>query len=219
MNYHTHFIEFLINRDILNVSINGYPIITVAWNIFLLIIPFFLCKLLISLWRKTKFKKTISKIKGAGLFFLWLIFAPNAAYVMTDVRHLNGFCPNNLHDICIENAWMIPFFFLYSIFGWITYVYLVNQMKFLINKLFGKRGVLTYLCLISPIFSLGILLGLVNRWNSWDLLLFPLEVLNGALLYLGDWTYFKNLLIYTFSLYILYFIGDILFVDKIKFKK
>jgi len=114
---------------------------------------------------------------------------------------------------------MIPFFFLYAILGWIAYVYLVNQMKYLIDKLFGKRVVLAYLWLISPVFSLGILLGLVNRWNSWDLLFFPTEVLNGALLYFSDWTYFKNLLIYTFSLYILYFIGDILFVEKIKFKK
>jgi len=219
MNSQIPIINFFINNNITALTINDYPVITVAWNIFLLLIPFFIGKKLISIWRKTKFKGAKSKIVGITLFCFWLLFAPNAAYVMTDVRHISGFCPNNYDRICIDNAWMIFFFFTYGIIGWIAFVYLINQMKYLINKLWGKLGVLVYLWLISPIIALGVLLGLVNRWNSWDIVFYPQEIINGALLYLNDWTYLKNLVIYTLFLYLLYFIGDNLFVEKFKFKK
>lgn len=219
INPHTQILDILNQSEWASFLVNGYPLITIAWNIFLLAVPFFLAKILISFWRKTRFLSFKSKLFGFVLFCVWLLFAPNAAYIISDVRHISGFCPDNKYLICPENAWMIIFFFTYGIIGWIGHVYLINQMKYLIKKLWGKIGVFAYLWLISPIISLGLLLGLVNRWNSWDAFLHPTEVLESAWLYVNDWTYFKNLLIYTIFLYILYFVGDILFVQKIKLKK
>jgi uncharacterized membrane protein len=119
----------------------------------------------------------------------------------------------------VQGAWMIPVFFLYSVLGWISYVFLINQMKSLIKRIWGELGVSVYLWLISPIFSLGLLLGLVNRLNTWDIIISPYKVLSEALLYFQNWTYFKNLLIYTFFLYLIYFIGNILFKQEINLKK
>ncbi|MDO8259997.1 MAG: DUF1361 domain-containing protein [Candidatus Magasanikbacteria bacterium] len=219
INPHTQILDILGQTDWANLMVNEYPVITIGWNIFLLSVPFFIAKILISLWRKTRFQKAKTKLLGLLLFCVWLLFAPNAAYIISDVRHISGFCPNNKYQICAENAWMIIFFFTYGIIGWVAHVYLINQMKHLVKKIAGKIGVFVYLLLISPLISLGLLLGLVNRWNSWDAFVYPGEVLSSAWLYVSDWTYFKNLLIYTIFLYILYFVGNIIFVDKIKLKK
>lgn len=213
-------VNFYDLLDLLNsFQINNYPVITIAWNIFLLSIPFYLGSKLNKLWQKTKFKTPKEKGMALGLFALWLLFAPNAAYVISDSRHISGFCPENYYQICPSNAWMIIVFFSYACIGWVTHVYLVNQMKNLVKNAYGKSAQIAYLWLISPIISLGLLLGLIDRWNSWDALIHPIMVVESAWQYLSDWTYFKNLLIYTIFLYLLYFVGDIIFTSKIKLKK
>lgn len=208
-----------LNQNIFYLSINDYPITMIFWNIFLLCIPFFLGYLLIKLFNKTKFKSRKDRIKAFIIAFFWILFAPNVPYLITDMRHISGFCPGTYYQICVQGAWMIPVFFLYSVLGWISYVFLINQMKSLIKRIWGELGVSVYLWLISPIFSLGLLLGLVNRLNTWDIIISPYKVLSEALLYFQNWTYFKNLLIYTFFLYLIYFIGNILFKQEINLKK
>jgi len=205
--------------DLMSLQINSYPIITIFWNIFLLAVPFFLGRKLFLFWQKTKFKSTKDKFLGTLLFLLWLLFAPNAAYIITDSRHISGFCPENYYQICAQNAWMIIVFFSYAAIGWIGHVYLINQLRPLFKNLYGRMGEMLYLWLISPIISLGLLLGLVDRWNSWDAFLHPFGVVQSARHYLSDWTYFKNLLIYTIFLYLLYWLGGIIFTPRIKLKK
>ena len=211
MNNHDHFIKYLINLDSLGLTINNYPIITIFWNLFLLVVPFFLCRKIYSLWLANKFKNTKEIILAFILFFIWLLFIPNTAYIITDVRHIAGACPLNENRICIENAWMVLFFFSYSIAGWLSYVFLLNQMKAVIENIWGKSGKIIFLVSLPPLTALGVLLGLVNRWNSWDIFLYPGEVITGTLAYFTDWTYLKNLLLYSFFLYFLYFIGNYFF--------
>ncbi len=182
------------------------------WNLFLLLIPFFLCRNLIKLWRKSKFSKCYQKLFVVCLYFIWLLFVPNSAYIITDIRHLLNFCPLNKYKICVENAWMIMFFFTYAVIGWVAFVYLVNQMKILVNEIWGKLAVKIYILSIMPIISLGVLLGLINRWNSWEVFIYPSKITKDALMYFTDPLYFKNWLIFTIFLYILYFMGDYLFL-------
>ncbi|MEA3463968.1 MAG: DUF1361 domain-containing protein [Patescibacteria group bacterium] len=184
----------------------------IAWNLLLLVIPFFLCGNLIKLWQKSKFSKCRQKLAAVCLYFVWLLFIPNSAYIITDIRHLLNFCPLNQYKICIENAWMIMFFFSYSVIGWVAFVYLINQMKILVNEIWGKLAVKIYIWLIAPIVSLGVLLGLINRWNSWEALIYPIAIAKDALKYFTDFVYFKNWIIFTIFLYILYFTGNYLFL-------
>ncbi|RLC35998.1 hypothetical protein DRH27_05940, partial [Candidatus Falkowbacteria bacterium] len=107
----------------LDIAINNYEVIFIAWNLFLLIIPFFLCRLLFILYNANKFKSLPHKIFGLAIAFLWLLFIPNTIYVIADMRHIIGFCPVNEKNICIENAWMIMFFFIYASIGWVAFVY------------------------------------------------------------------------------------------------
>lgn len=195
-------------------AINNYQIIYIFWNLLLLIIPFFLCAYLIKYWSTTKYKKVYQKLIAVLLGLLWLLFIPNTAYIITDVRHLLGFCPLSRTNVCLYNAWMIMFFFLYASLGWIAYVYLMNQMKWLIKEIWDKTIALIYVWTIVPVISIGVLLGLIYRWNSWDIFFAPLAVASDALRFFMDFTHFKNWAISTLVLYLLYFGGDYLFCKR-----
>ncbi|MFH1744939.1 MAG: DUF1361 domain-containing protein [bacterium] len=199
----------------MNFAINDYYIVYIFWNLFLLIIPFFLSLCLGELWKKTKFRRLIHIVLAIFLAFFWILFIPNTAYVVADARHLSGFCPDNKNRICVENAWMIMFFFTYAVIGWVGFVYLFNQMKTLISKIFGKRTALFFAPLGIPVISLGVMLGLIDRLNSWEVFMKPMEIIQKASTYFTDFTRFKNLFAFIVFYYILYYTGDIIFKKKI----
>jgi uncharacterized membrane protein len=199
------------------LNINGYQLITVFWNLFLLIIPYILVVWLKRYRRRTGFKKIQQKIVAVILGFVWLIFIPNTAYIINDVRHLINYCPiNSPFRVCAEKAWMIMFFFVYASIGWVAFVYLLNQMKDFIIDLFSKKTAKIFIIGVIPMISLGVLLGLLNRWNSWEIFIYPAEFLRHILVYFTDCVYFGNWLIFTVFLYVLYYGGNYLFKEKFK---
>jgi uncharacterized membrane protein len=199
-------------KYLINITINDYDVATILWNIFLAVIPFFLCGYLINLQHHKKFKKIRYRILGLIIGFLWLISIPNTAYIINDIRHITDFCPPSLNHICAENAWMIMFFFSYGTIGWILFVYSINQMKLFLNefKLNKFNDYFSYIAV--PLIALGVLLGLVDRFNSWEIFIYPRELFGSLIKYLTDWQYFKNWLIFTLFLYILYFSGNMIFI-------
>jgi len=206
---------FYNNELIIKYSINDYPVISILFNIFLLIIPFLLCLLLIKYWEGNKFRKYYQKILAIVIGVVWLIFIPNTAYIITDIRHLLNYCDSYyFFNVCVENAWMIMFFFLYACLGWVSFVILLNQMKKFIIKLGGKKISDIFIILIIPVISLGVLLGLINRWNSWEFFVYPHKILASPSIYFTDLYYFRNFIIFTISLYILYYIGSWFFKNS-----
>lgn len=192
--------------------INQYPVVGIFWNVFLLLIPFFIFLFLARYYSKTHFQKIQQKAFALFLFLLWVLFIPNAAYIMTDARHIIGYCEiYNFYRICLENAWMIIFFFSYALLGWIGFVILLRQMRDFVEKVFTKKIGLFFILSIIPMISLGVLLGLINRWNSWELFINPLGIFTSIKIYFTDFVYFKNFLIFTLNFYILYFVGEKLF--------
>jgi uncharacterized membrane protein len=113
---------------------------------------------------------------------------------------------------------MIIFFFTYASIGWVAFVYLLNQMKSFIEMLFNKIVVRIYSIIIIPFVSLGVLLGLLNRWNSWEIFIYPTDFLKNVFIYFTDCIYFMNWLIFTVFLYILYFGGNFLFKERLDIK-
>ena len=198
---------------IFNPAVNGYPLSCFFWNLFLAIIPFFLCAGMGRLWSCSRLKHFSHKLAAGVLGLLWLLFIPNAAYIMTMVRHLLDFCPDNYYRICIQNSWMIIVFFTYAVIGWVAFVYLVNQMKSLVNSIWGKIAARFYIWVIIPFISLGVMLGLVNRWYSWEFFVFPLDVARNILLYFTDIVNLLNWLVFTVFFYVLYLGGNWLFRD------
>lgn len=188
---------------------------TVALNLFLAIVPFLFGYFINYLQKKERAFKYGHKAYYAFIaFFMWLIFVPNTAYLITDMRHITGFCPSNYYDVCIENSWMILFFFSYSVIGWVLFVYAINQMRGALFKTKNNFCARYFAAAIIPIITLGVMMGLIDRYNSWNLFLSPLFFLHDGLKYFAEGIYFKNYIIITFFLYILYFSGNYLFKNK-----
>ena len=146
---------------------------------------------------------------------IWLMFIPNSAYIITEIRHLLDYCPvNSLRDVCVSGVWLIMFYFLYSVVGWVSFVLLLDQMKNFLRRAFNTELSRIFVLVVIPIISLGVLLGLINRFNSWEIFIQPLIILDVMLTYFTDLIYLANWIVFTLGLYILYLGGDILFKKR-----
>ena len=203
------------------MMVNGYPVLSLIWNVLLLAVPFWAMARLESHYKKTKLKTAEAKAGAVLWFLLWLAFIPNTAYIITDVRHLAvpGCQMSSYYRVCEQQAWAIILFFSYAWVGWASFVFLTRRMRIFLAKLYGQRAGLYFILILIPLLALGVLLGLLDRWNSWQLLTAPLAVIQSAFSYLYDWIRLKNWLIFTFFLYLLYWAGDKLFVKKVKIGK
>ena len=190
-----------------NLLINDYPIYFIAWNLFLLLVPFFLLFILEKLWSKDYFRARGDKAMALILFLTWLLFVPNTAYVIVDARHLAGYCPDNSYRSCITGAWLVLFFFSYALIGLIAYVHIMHWMSEFLKKAYNELFARWFVLIVIPLISLGVLLGLVDRWNSWDIITHPELVLADALKYFTDYRFFENLIAFTLFYYLFYFAG------------
>jgi len=214
MEASSDFLELLRaqNSIVSNITINDYELIVMFWNIFLVLVAFFLYFLLYRVWRKSGFLTWSSRLSGAVLGFLWLLFFPNVPYLITEVRHLLDFCPaDSSFHVCASNAWMIAFFFFYAVLAWPLYVYLVQRMSVLVRQVWGAMAGWFFLLAIAPVGALGVVLGLVERWNSWQVFVRPTRIWEDVVKYTSGGPELMNWLAFTLLLYLLYFLGVRLF--------
>ena len=127
-----------------------------VWNLFLAFIPFF-----ISSWLYL-FKHRFSKITMLPFVALWLLFFPNAPYIITDIIHLHpdksfNYWYNLL--IVVSTAWNALILGLLSL----------NDIQNVVADKFNKH--IAWLFSITSLFlgAFGIYLVRILRWNSWDL--------------------------------------------------
>ena len=212
--------NFFINyRFFATLTIFDYPIAMVLWNLFLLLIPFFLVLFLTKYYKKNKLKKIYQQVIALFFGLLWLRFIPNTAYIITDIRHIMSVCPQDVYRwTCPGKLWSIPFFFTYALIGWLAFVYLLQQMRNFLKKVNQELTPILFVFVI-PLISLGILLGLVDRWNSWEFFLDPVGLWKNIIFYFTHLDYFVNWLIFSLFLYILYWIGDYFLQDFAKIMK
>lgn len=194
------------------LAINHFQLLTAVWNIFLILLPLAIWLLLKKYWLRTRLAKFSQKCLALALFILWLLFFPNTAYVITDVRHLLNYCPaDSLNQVCLPNAWMVMFFFAYASIGWVAFYYLLKLMSELIGEIFSRTWSRIFIFLIIPLAAMGVLLGLLSRLNSWDIFFYPLLLVSVAWLYVSELNYFANWAAFSIFLYLLYFAGDAIF--------
>ena len=136
--------------------------IYLIWNIFLAFIPFFISTTL--LWYKNQNKNHLAFfIVG---FLLWLIFFPNAPYIITDLIHLgvNKEVPILLDIILLFSSLFVGMYFTLKSLSHIEQIFL---------SYFSKKKTNIIVLLIILLSSLGIYLGRYLRWNSWDTFFSP----------------------------------------------
>jgi len=200
-------------ENLLTIKVNEYYVAVIFWNIFLALLP---CIIAWRLSRGYYLKKwsNMSQMNHLlfGLTFLvWFFFFPNTAYLIADIRHLQGYC--DTHDFyrsCADQAWVVPLFFTYALVGVPTFYYALKKMSLVLEKLFGKMARRIFPLLMIPLTALGLLLGLVARFNSWEIVTKPLNIIKTALEYLNNDIMLINLSAYTLMLYFVYYSIDLL---------
>ncbi len=147
-----------------NLKINHYEIVMILWNMALVLVPWLMAVLLRRIWQRTRFQGFQYKLSGVFVFLIWLLFIPNSAYMITEVRHLLDYCPRDAaFQICEEDAWIPLFFFAYALFGWVSFVCLTDQMRSLLEDMYNRTAGTVFVIVLMPVMALGVLLGLFNR--------------------------------------------------------
>jgi uncharacterized membrane protein len=137
-----------------------------VWNLFLAWIPFVLAYLAyIFSW-----KKWLLYLVLPITAFLWLIFFPNAPYILTDLQHLAmGTSSAPLwYDVIV----MVWFTWTGLLLGLVS-LYLMHDI---IQRTFGRPLGWAFVFLVSGLSSFGVYLGRFGRFNSWDILNDPKEI-------------------------------------------
>lgn len=104
--------------------------------------------------------------RGIGLSFLWLIFLPNAWYVLTDYVHAvpTGQI-NQLYDIVLITSLMLAGF----VYGFLSLLMVHRQ---LLKRVSFNAGAIIVAAVLL-VSSFAIYLGRDLRWSSWDIVANP----------------------------------------------
>jgi uncharacterized membrane protein len=157
----------LFPMAILAVRLSRFDALTysfLAWNLFLAGVPVFLAVLAELAWR---FRR---RVLTAGLLVGWLAFFPNAPYLTTDLIHLRERPPVPVWF----DALILTSAALAGLLAGFVSLYLVHQM---VEQRFGRRWGWVVCATVLSAASFGIYVGRFARFNSWDLLTAPRELL------------------------------------------
>ena len=168
-----------------------------AWNLFLAWVPLMLAFLLRKIHREHN--RPVSRILLLPLFSLWLLFFPNAPYLVTDLVHVN-------HQYGAKYWFDLVLIYLFAFSGLSTgmmSLYWVHQM---VKEIFNPFcGWLMVIC-CSLLAGYGVYLGRILRWNSWDLFANPLQLLQESATQIYDQTAQAITLVFGLLLFCTYFL-------------
>lgn len=143
------------------IIISGHlDYIFLAWNLFLAWIPFSISQNLMTV----KNRWNILFLVGT-----WLLFLPNAPYIITDFLHLKARPP-------IPYWYDILLLFSAALNGLLLGILsLLSIEKFLASRYGNRISGLIILCSFF-LCSFGIYMGRYLRWNSWDIIMNPDDI-------------------------------------------
>lgn len=138
----------------------GYSFL--VWNLVLAWIPLALAWTLHVLARR----RAASPLRASGLLAAWLLFFPNAPYIITDFAHLR---PRPEAPFWFDLLLILTFAWTGLILGMISLLLVHDFVRRRFGELAGWGASIG--CLFLSAF--GVYLGRFGRWNSWDLLTQP----------------------------------------------
>jgi len=128
------------------------------WNLFLAWIPFIIAYFTYTLTLKRKWVYVIVPIAA----FFWLIFFPNAPYILTDFQHLAYW-----RDVPVWYDVMMLIWFAFT--GVLLGMVSLFLMQEIIRREFGRWAGWGFVALVAGLSSAGVYVGRFLRWNSWDI--------------------------------------------------
>ena len=136
-----------------------------VWNLFLAWIPFVLALVIYD-----RAKRVRVDAGQLALFGAWLVFLPNAPYIVTD---LVNFPERAARPVWFDAVTYLSFAWTGLMLGLVA-LYLVHGA---VRAGFGARAGWAVVVGTSALSGFGIYLGRFLRWNSWDVLANPTALL------------------------------------------
>lgn len=145
---------------------SGHPAFHfLVWNLFLAWLPVFFalvtCTLLTN-GQRTKWRRLGAIICGVA----WLLFLPNAPYLVTDLGHWR---PRGSAPLWFDGLLLVHFAWLGLALGFAA----LRPMHQLVRRTWGRAAGWAFALATLGLASFGIYLGRFQRWNSWDVLIDP----------------------------------------------
>lgn len=167
------FLQSLVLLSLFAVALSSYRMLAtgtihlwfLAWNLFLAWVPVLFAWLF--------YRRTLNGLlwswQTSSLFAVWLLFLPNAFYLVTDFIHLRTYSDIGMvYDVVLLATYTIAGFVL----GY-TSLYMVHLRAM---RQYGARG--HWIAGVALLLSgFAIYLGRYLRWNSWDVITNPLGLL------------------------------------------
>jgi len=133
------------------------------WNLFLAIFPFLISR------RLFKYDRIDKKV--ICLLFIWILFLPNAPYVVTDLFHYKERWPvPKWYDLLLVTsaAWN----------GLLAGFISVMQVEQFLHKFLPKKKTRYVVPVVFFLCGYGIYIGRFLRFNSWDIITDPLQLIS-----------------------------------------
>ena len=142
-----------------------------AWNLFLAWLPL-LCSL--CAYNAYKRRSRLSWLVVAGCALAWLLFFPNAPYLLTDLMHLQARPDAPLwFDVLL----VVAFAWTGLCLGLVS----LSLMQALVRRAAGGLASWAFALGVLSVSGAGIYIGRFLRWNSWDVFTSPGGILTDVL--------------------------------------
>jgi uncharacterized membrane protein len=128
-----------------------------VWNLFLAWIPYICAR---AIWRAGRGSTPLPLL--LPLLAIWLVFLPNAPYLVTDVVHFHWHATGFL--LALETA----LFATVGLAGLLLGVAAVQPIHRIVAVRYGALAARTFPPVIAVAVAFGVYLGRVQRWTSWS---------------------------------------------------
>lgn len=146
-----------------------------VWNLFLAWVPYGFSMVAYALLHLSRRSWWLLFVPG----LLWLLFFPNAPYILTDFFHL-------MQRPGIPLWYDVLLLITFSWTGLFLMVASLRTMQRVVQAYLGKIAGWFFTVVALVLSGIGIYLGRFERWNSWDMLSHPERILADVLRPLAD---------------------------------
>ncbi|MEM6686658.1 MAG: DUF1361 domain-containing protein, partial [Bacteroidota bacterium] len=151
---------------LMRIAISGSLIyVFLVWNLFLAVVPYGM-----SSWLQQTHWIRTQRFPLAIFLGIWLLFLPNAPYLITDIMHLYS------SDAPI--LWLDPLLlFVFGLNGLLFGIFSMLHIFQILSEIWSETTAKRMLFCIVFLCGFGIYLGRFQRWNSWEIFSNPLLLL------------------------------------------
>ncbi len=139
------------------------------WNLFLAIIPY----IIVVYIRSNKVIQK-SKFKTFTILFIWLLFLPNSFYIITDFVHLQQSNVNTFwFDLIVLSS--------YAFMGFTLGLLSLFEFEKILQQFFSAKIIQIIIPIVCFLCGIGIYIGRILRFNSWDIIGNPFQLIADTL--------------------------------------